>query len=147
MKLEPDEARGRFAAAPVARLATIGDARADDGGDTVQPHVVPVTFAVEGERIVTAVDAKPKTSRQLRRLRNIRAHPRVSLLVDHYADDWAALWWVRADGAAEILESETVKAEPLRQLARKYPQYGRSVPDGPVIAVTVHRWTGWAAAG
>lgn len=146
MKLDPEEARRRFTAAPVARLATVGDARERDGSGLVQPHVVPVTFAVDGDRIVTAVDAKPKTSRRLKRLRNIRAYPRVSVLADHYEADWDALWWVRADGGAEILESEPDRARPLRLLADKYPQYGEAVPDGPVIVITVQRWIGWAAA-
>ena len=86
----PAEARGRFAAARVARLAT-----ADATG---QPHLVPVTFAVAGDMVYTAVDAKPKRTTALRRLANVAANPRVSLLVDHYDDDWSRLWWVRADG-------------------------------------------------
>ena len=73
------EARVRFAGARVARLATTGS----DG----QPHLVPITFAVDGDLICTAVDYKPKTTPNLRRLRNIQQNPRVALLADHYADD------------------------------------------------------------
>src|SRR5206468_8517557 len=96
MRLEPDEARRRFAAAPVARLATV----TPDG----RPQIVPITFAVEGDRIYTIVDTvKPKTSLSLARLRNIGADPRVSLLVDEHDEDWERLWWVRADGTARIV--------------------------------------------
>lgn len=134
------QVQNRFAAAPVARLAT-----ADAGG---RPHVVPITFAVDGEdRIVTAVDRKPKRSHALKRLRNIAENPRVSVLVDHYADDWSTLWWVRADGAATVVEEEPGRAGPLRALQRKYPQYRLDVPDGPVIVVAVDRWVSWSASG
>ena len=72
-------------AARVARLATVSA--------TGQPHLVPVTFAVDGDMIYTAVDHKPKTTTRLRRLANIAANPQVTLLADHYADDWDQLWW------------------------------------------------------
>ena len=133
----------RFARSPIARLATI----TPDG----TPHLVPVVFAVggdsHGERAVvyTAVDAKLKTTRRLRRLTNIENNPQVSLLVDHYADDWTRLWWVRADGVAAIHSDGEVMDTGFRLLHAKYPQY-QSVPlNGPVIAVTVHRWSSWHA--
>src|SRR5205814_4381034 len=80
LNLEPGEPRRRFAAATVARLATLSP----DG----RPHVVPVTFAVDGDVIYSAVDAKPKTTTRLARLRNITAEPRVAMLADHYEADW-----------------------------------------------------------
>jgi PPOX class probable F420-dependent enzyme len=129
--------KASFARSPVARLAT-----AAPGG---VPHLVPVVFAVDGAAVYTAVDAKPKTTRRLRRLANIEGNPRVSLLVDHYADDWAQLWWVRADGVAAIHYDGAELAAGCRLLRAKYPQY-QSVPlDGPVIAVTVSRWSSWHA--
>ena len=129
--------KARFARSPVARLATI-----TPGGT---PHQVPVVFAVDGDVVYTAVDAKPKTTRRLRRLANIQSNPRVSLLVDHYADDWTQLWWVRADGVAAIHSGGEALAAGCRLLRAKYPQY-QSVPlDGPVIAVTVDRWSSWHA--
>jgi PPOX class probable F420-dependent enzyme len=136
--LEP-EARERFAAARVARLATAGaDAR---------PHLVPVVFAVSADTIYTAVDdAKPKATMRLRRLANIAANPAVALLADHYEDDWAALWWVRADGTARVVEPgepEAVRARDL--LAARYAPYRDAPPPGPVIAVAVERWSGWSA--
>jgi PPOX class probable F420-dependent enzyme len=125
----------RFTQSPVARLATI-----TPGG---VPHLVPVVFAVLDGVIYTAVDAKPKTTQRLRRLANIESNPQVSLLVDHYADDWTQLWWVRADGVAAIHPDGAVLGAGYRLLRAKYPQY-ESVPlNGPVIAVTVGRWTSW----
>ena len=95
--------------------------------------------------VYTAVDAKPKTTQRLRRLANIESNPQVSLLVDHYADDWTQLWWVRADGVAAIHSGGEPMHAGYRLLRAKYPQY-QSVPlIGPVITVTVRRWTSWHA--
>jgi PPOX class probable F420-dependent enzyme len=139
MNLTADDARRRLADAAVARLATVTEAG--------RPHIVPITFAVDGDVIYTAVDAKPKTTVSgLRRLRNIRGQPRVAVLADHYADDWASLWWARADGAAAILEDPGQIAAPVALLAARYPQYRDRPPAGPVIAIRVTRWTGWAAS-
>ena len=137
MKLPEDEARARFATATVARLGT-ADARG-------RPHVVVVTFAVEGDTIYTAVDQKPKSGTNLKRLRNVAENPWVTVLADQYSDDWDALWWVRADGRAEILADQPRMAAPLTLLANRYWQYRQAPPTGPVIAVTVERWSGWAA--
>jgi len=139
LNLSVDEARRRFTSAAVARLATVRE--------TGQPHLVPVTFAVDGDHIYTAVDAKPKTTTNLRRLRNIAAEPRVAMLADHYEQDWAGLWWVRADGMASVLDRPADMAGPLRLLAARYPQYRASAPAGPVISIRVSRWSGWAASG
>jgi PPOX class probable F420-dependent enzyme len=134
-------ARSRFAAARVARLATAGA----DG----RPHLVPVVFALDGDTLYTAVDdVKPKATQRLRRLRNIAENPAVALLADHYDDDWSALWWVRADGAARVVDPGEPEAGRARALlAERYPQYRAAPPPGPVIAVAVERWTGWAAEG
>ena len=138
MKLTTAQAQARFAAARVARLATTGS----DG----QPHVVPVTFAVDGDRICTAVDHKPKTTRNLRRLRNIEENPRVALLADHYAEDWATLWWVRVDGRASILTDAASVDHHLDLLAGRYEQYRQTRPAGPVIVIEAVRWTGWTGS-
>jgi len=138
VRLPEREARARFATVPVARLGT-----ADGRG---RPHLVVVTFAVDGDVIYTAVDQKPKSGRTLKRLRNVGENPWACLLADHYADDWDTLWWVRADGRAAILADRQRIAGPLRLLADRYPQYRQAPPTGPVIAVTVERWSGWAAA-
>lgn len=129
-------ARDRFAGARVARLATVGPG--------ARPHLVPVTFALDGDLVLSAVDAKPKSTRRLRRLANIAANPEVCLLADHYADDWAALWWVRADGTAEVRPSVPPAQREL--LAAKYQQYRELAPEGPFVLVRVRAWRGWSAA-
>ena len=126
-----------FARAPVARLATVGA----DG----TPHLVPVVFALRDEVVYTSVDAKPKTTQRLRRLANIERNPRVSLLVDHYADDWTQLWWVRADGVAAIHHGGDTMNVGRGLLRAKYAQYQSVSLDGPVIAVAVQRWSSWHA--
>ena len=136
MRLSEEEARRRLAEARVARLAT---ARSDG-----QPHLVPVTFAVDGNLIYTAVDHKPKVSANLRRLRNIKENPRVALLADHYDEDWDELWWVRVDGWARVVEDERELRDPLHVLVGRYEQYQLKRPAGPVIIIRAGRWTGWS---
>ncbi|GAC1329320.1 MAG: TIGR03668 family PPOX class F420-dependent oxidoreductase [Mycobacteriales bacterium] len=131
-----DDARGRLAEARVGRLATVRP----DGA----PHVVPVTFALEGDIVYTGVDGKPKRSRALQRLANIAHEPRVSLLVDAWAEDWSALWWVRADGVARRADAEP---RAVAALLAKYPQYADAPPAGPYVVIAVERISGWSAAG
>jgi PPOX class probable F420-dependent enzyme len=133
--MDEDEARQRFAAAPVAVLATV-----DSGG---APHAVPVVFAVDGDTLWTATDAKPKRGRALRRYANVRANPAVSLLVQHWDEDWSALWWVRADGLAAVHEAPAAVAHAVGLLRAKYPQYGEVDVHGPVLEIAVRRWRGW----
>lgn len=135
--MSPVEARRRFAAARVARLAT-----ADAAGS---PHLVPIVFVLAGERIYSAVDAKPKRTTALRRLANVRENPRVAALVDRYDEDWDELWWARADGRGRVLGPDLPEArEALRLLAERYPRF-RAM--GEVLAIDVERWTGWSARG
>jgi PPOX class probable F420-dependent enzyme len=126
--------RERFGRARVARLATVSGAGS--------PHVVPLVYALEQSRLVSAVDAKPKSGRYLRRLDNIAVNPFVSVLVDHYDDaDWTQLWWARADGWARVVEEWDLSA-----LIARYPQYHHSPPTGPVIVIEVDHWSGWSAS-
>ena len=127
--------RRRLNEARVGHMATV-----DEEG---KPHLVPLTFAVDGETVYFAVDAKPKRTTALKRLRNIGANPAVSLLVDHYDDDWSRLWWVRVDGTARVTADTT---PALDLLAHKYEQYRKTRPPGPVVAISIDRMTGWAAA-
>jgi PPOX class probable F420-dependent enzyme len=136
--VSPEEARARFATARVARLAT-----ADAGG---RPHLVPIAFAVASETIYSAVDAKPKRTRSLRRLANVRENPAVSLLVDHWdEEDWERLWWARADGNGRVLEPDEPEAVRAVELLRR--RYPRQRATGAVLAADVIRWSGWAAQG
>src|ERR671932_227372 len=84
------------AATRVARLATT-----DPDG---RPHLVPIVFVVDGDTLYSAVDRKPKRSTKLRRIENARVRPDVTVLVDHYDDDWSRLWWIRVRGRARVLE-------------------------------------------
>lgn len=108
--------------------------------------MVPVTPGFLGsDRVVVAIDHKPKSTTRLRRLDNIRQNPRVSLLWDHYDEDWDHLWWVRADGTAEVLETGEVWRQAIDDLVGRYPQYRARRPNGPVVVVDVTRWSGWSA--
>jgi PPOX class probable F420-dependent enzyme len=131
------EALGRLVSAPVGRLATVGP----DGA----PHLVPFVFAAAGRRRFSAVDHKPKRARTLRRLANMSADPRVSVLVDHYEDDWTRLWWVRADGEARIVTSGAEFVLGLQLLASRFHQYRVASPDGPMIIIDIQRIVGWSA--
>jgi PPOX class probable F420-dependent enzyme len=106
---------------------------------------VPVTFAVEQETVFTAVDHKPKRSRDLRRLRNVERDPRVTLLVHHYADDWTTLWWCRLEGDARIAAVGPELDLTARLLQAKYPQYVGRPPQGPAIVISVTDVGGWRA--
>ena len=120
--MEPELLRDLLAEARVGHLATV-----DGDGN---PHVVPVCFVLEGPAVYWAVDQKPKVSRRLRRLANIRARPVAELVVDHYAEDWAELWWVRVSADAAILEPGPEAEHALDLLAAKYVQYRERRPDG-----------------
>lgn len=138
MELPEAECRARVARSEVAVLGTSGA----DGA----PHLVPVTYLADGDHVYVAIDAKPKRSTDLRRLRNIAADPRVSLLVDHYEADWTRLWWVRADGTAEVTGFAALPDGLPAALAARYPFYRDHPPAGPVIDIRVSRWHGWAFA-
>ena len=128
--------RERFASSRVAHLATM-----DESG---RPHIVPITFAIAGDTIYFAVDQKPKRTADLQRLRNIERNPRVAVLVDHYAEDWRSLWWARADGTARVLKMDAEAARAIELLVERYAQYREAEPGGPVVAIHVERWSGWA---
>lgn len=133
MILPAEVCRDRFTAADRVVLATTGL--------DLRPHLVPVTFALTGDEVLIAIDDKPKTTRNLRRLRNLTENPRAALLADHYSPDWTRLWWIRADGTATITPTA-----PTEALAAKYPQYATTPPAGPFIHITVTNWTGWSAS-
>ncbi|HXV56626.1 MAG TPA: TIGR03668 family PPOX class F420-dependent oxidoreductase [Gaiellaceae bacterium] len=127
----------RLAAARVARLATT-----DPDG---RPHLVPIVFAVDGETLYSGVDRKPKRSRRLRRIENARERPDVTVLVDHYAEDWTRLWWIRLRGRARVLDEGKERDHALALLQEKYPQYALEPPAGPVLAIDVTDVREWSA--
>jgi len=144
VRLSGQEARRRFAASPSAVLGT-----ADADG---RPHLVPVTFALaasseSGDRVLIAIDDKPKRTTDLKRLRNIADNPAVCLLADQYDSDWSRLWWARADGVAQVvIEAADLPGGLLDELRGRYPHYADNAPGGPFIVVTVQRWSGWSFA-
>jgi PPOX class probable F420-dependent enzyme len=122
--------------ARVARLGTI-----DPDG---RPHLVPLCFALDGATFYSEVDQKPKAAKRLRRLENISRDPRVTVLVDHYEEDWPAVWWVRLRGTGRVLEDGPERDRGLRLLSNKYHQYRDMPPQGAVIALEVTEWRGWS---
>jgi len=139
------QARRILGAERVGRLAT-----SDSQG---RPHVVPVVFALAGDRVFLPIDHKPKraaTPERLRRVRNLRANPQASLLVDHYEEDWRRLAWVRVDGTVELITEGPLYREAVARLEEKYPQY-REHPlpaegDGLVIVLRIGTLRGWRAS-
>lgn len=136
--MTPEQASAAFAAARVARLATVAP--------NSVPHLVPITFALPApDVLVFAVDHKPKTTTALRRLANIAANPAVCLLTDEWSEDWAELWWARADGHATVLEDDHAhRGDAISALCARYEQYRERPPAGPVVWIEVQRWSGWS---
>jgi PPOX class probable F420-dependent enzyme len=136
-------ALARLAGARVARLAT-ADASAI-------PHVVPVCFVLAGSGIFSVIDDKPKPTRtRLRRLRNLAANPRASLLVDHYEEDWNELWFVMVEGPTTLVTSESAFVEIVAMLRAKYPQYramNLAFATHPMNRLAVERVVSWQAKG
>ena len=124
----------------VARLAT-----ADASG---QPHVIPIAFATDGQRLYTPLDEKPKRvePRQLKRVRNILVNPRVAVVMDEYDEDWTRLAWVLIQGTAEIVEAGERHEGGVRLLGDKYPQY-RNMPveQRPMVVITPTHITSWGS--
>ncbi len=124
----------------VGRLATV-DAR-------YRPHVVPIVYAFDGERLYTPIDAKPKQVEpsRLQRVRNIRANPRVAVIVDHYSEDWTQLAWVMLRGTATLVDSGPHQEAGARLLEARYHQYAAMPLAGrPIIVVEVENVSGWQA--
>ena len=113
-----------------------------------RPQVVPVCFVFDGLAIYSVLDAKPKTTslRQLRRVKNILANPQVSLVVDHYEEDWDKLQYILVSGDAELLESGEEWALVIAMLREKYPQYqAMDLDQSPVIKITPVRYSPWSS--
>lgn len=148
--IEANRCRQLLTEARVGRLATV----TTDGA----PHLVPCCFVFEpfdGQQthaalpgvIYSIVDGKPKSTTALRRLDNVRSNPAASLVIDHYAEDWSQLWWVRVDGTASVIEDGPEYELARRLLIHKYEQYRTNRPDGSVLRIQVTGVTGWSATG
>jgi PPOX class probable F420-dependent enzyme len=138
MRLEtlPEWARELLATERVARLAYLDD---DD-----RPRVLPVTFAVSGDAVWSAIDEKPKRTPEPARLRHLRRSPEAALLVDVYDDDWTQLAWVQLLGRVDVVPVEA-SPEAMAALAAKYEPYAHRAPPGPLLRLGVERTLHWRA--
>jgi PPOX class probable F420-dependent enzyme len=130
------DAPARLSAARVGRLGTVG---------TGAPHLVPCCFVVDDSIAYSAVDDKPKRTARLQRLANVAGHPYATLLVDHYDEDWSALWWIRVSGPARVITGGDEHGRAVELLRLKYPQYAGHALTGPVLAIQLEQWRTWAA--
>lgn len=140
--LERPEVRRFLERSRVGHLAT-----ADAGG---VPSVMPFCYQVDPPHLYTVIDAKPKAGdwRRLRRVRNVRANPRVAVVVDRWEEDWGRLGWVLLRGAAEVIPDGEAQRRGLALLRAKYPQY-RDMPleERPVIRIAIDHVRAWGDLG
>ena len=122
-----------------ARVARLGFLDDDD-----RPRVLPVTYALAGGAIWSAIDDKPKRSREPARLRYLRRSPHAALTVDRYDDDWSELAWVQVLGTVEIVDVADAPGA-LDALCAKYEPYRKSAPPGPLIRLAPDRALSWSA--
>jgi PPOX class probable F420-dependent enzyme len=130
------DARDLVAKARVARVGTI-----DERG---RVHLVPIVYVVDGDTLYSSTDAG---DRPAKRLRNLETNPSVTILVDVYDEEWSKVWWVRLRGTGRVVEEGPEHAHAYRLLREKYPQYESEPVGGPVMAVDVAEWAGWAYSG
>ncbi len=138
MQLSPEDARRRAGVADHGVLATLHPSR---GVDTV-----PAAFVIDGDVVAIPVDqVKPKASTELRRIRNLDADPRASLLCEHWdAIDWSRLWWVRLS-LRKSRESADIVDKLEAGLRHRYPQYG-TAPFARILTFRIVDITGWSAS-
>ncbi len=128
-----------------ARLGHLATADA-----TGMPHVIPVCYTFDGRRIYSVLDRKPKRTAPsgLKRVRNIQANPKVSLVVDHYEEDWQSLWYVLVQGEALLLENGREQQTAIGLLREKYQQYlDMDIDQNPVIRITPNQVVSWRGDG
>jgi PPOX class probable F420-dependent enzyme len=134
----PAWARELLEAERVARLAYLDD------GD--RPRVLPVTYAMSGDLIWSAIDEKPKRAAEPARVRYLRRRPQAALCVDAYHDDWSRLAWVQLIGRVAVIDVPEAP-EALDALAARYAPYRERTPPGPLLRLSVERALSWRAAG
>jgi PPOX class probable F420-dependent enzyme len=134
----PGWARELLATERVGRLAFLDDQD--------RPRVLPVTFAVLGDSVWSAIDEKPKRGPEPARLRHLRRRPEAALLVDVYDDDWSRLAWVQLLGKVDVLPARSAP-EAMDALAGKYAPYAERRPPGPLLRLSVERSRQWRSTG
>lgn len=131
----PDWARELLATERVARLGLLDE---DD-----RPRVQPVTYAVAGDFVYTAIDDKPKRGEPAR-VRRLRRNPWAALTADRYSDNWSELAWVQVLGRVEVVPVE-FDAFGFEALRAKYAQYAEHPPGGPLLRLVPERALSWRA--
>jgi PPOX class probable F420-dependent enzyme len=134
----PGWARELLATERVARLGFVDDRD--------RPRVLPVTYALAGGWVWSAIDEKPKRPGEPARVRYLRRRPKAALCVDRYSDDWSSLAWVQLLGRIEIV-AVADGAAALEALAARYEPYRERTPPGPLLRLSVERSLSWRAAG
>ena len=127
--------------ARVARLATVDPSGA--------PHVVPLCFAYDGSSIYSAIDRKPKRRHgmDLQRVRNILSNPKITLVIDHYEEDWSKLWYLLIRGQAGILREGPEREKAFELLRHKYPQYREmNIEGASVIKIQPTKIVSWCGS-
>ena len=133
-----NQTRGFLDSCRVARFAT--------ADPSVQPHVVPICYALSNDTAYFTLDEKPKrsTDKPLKRIRNLQQNPHVAFVVDRYDEDWTQLGWVMVQGEAALLEGGKEHTNAQRLLKARYPQLeGMQSGDLPVIAIRIKRVVSW----
>jgi len=136
----PDWARAMLDGARVGHLGLTDDRD--------RPRVLPVTFALAGGELVSAVDDKPKRvpAEEVARVRYLRRRPQASLTVDVYDDDWSRLAWVQLTGRVEVSDAGD-HPRALEALSAKYDQYRDRPPGGPLLRLHPDSAVCWRASG
>ena len=131
-------------ASRLVRSARVGHlATADAGG---QPYVIPICFVFDGRCFYSPIDEKPKRSdpQNLKRLRNIREKPQVSMVIDRYDENWRKLAWIIIFGTARVIKSGARFRRAVILLRKKYPQYrSMKIDQLPIICITPKRVRAW----
>jgi nitroimidazol reductase NimA-like FMN-containing flavoprotein (pyridoxamine 5'-phosphate oxidase superfamily) len=100
------------------------------------PHVVPVVYALDGDRIVIAVDYATK------KLKNLRENPIASLVVDDYEPNRA----VFILGDCQIIERGKEYLRLLKVLFERFEFYRKNPwgeGESPIIVITPTKVVSW----
>ena len=124
----------------LAHLATIDEYS--------KPHVVPIVYAFDSNKLFTPIDDKPKSvkPKQLQRVRNIKLNEYVSVIIDDYSENWTKLAWVQIRGRAEILSDGDEYEIGIKLLTEKYQQYQNIRLNNLLIIIYLEKVLSWRAA-
>jgi pyridoxamine 5'-phosphate oxidase family protein len=140
MSVFTDEERTYLEEPKLGRLATVGP----DG----QPHVVPVGFRYNAE--LDAVDIGGRALDRTKKFRDVKANPRVALVVDDVLPPWRPRS-VEIQGRAEALgegDAALIRITPGRIIARGLdgPPHAQPAGGGAMTSRPARRHRAIAAA-